>query len=503
MEEEKPLSTVMDPSVAAPPLAPLRAPVLTPPPQNGEARTSTSDSDDSDLEEPPRPTGVVSGGEYETSEESRVVREQQEKTMQELLMKRRELERLLKVHEEEEAAASSAALEDGDDQIVQYAFYTEGSKALLNARIDIAKYSIRRAASRLERARRKKDDPDEDMDAELDFVLEQAKSLELDCSEIGDDRPLSGCSFSHDSQLLATWCIDISGVAKLWSMPDAKKVATLKGHTERLADVQFSPVHNLLATASADRTARLWNAEGTQLVTYKGHLDRLAQIAFHPSGKYLGTTSFDQTWRLWDVETAEELRPQDGHSGSVCGIDFHPDGSLVLALSFSANGYYLATGGEDNTCRIWDLRKRKSIYTIPAHSNLISQVKFEPQDGYFLVTASYDLTAKIWSARDLSLSKRSLDMKKKLHLWIFQVTGIKLLLYHMTEPSNCGPAVPMRKTRQWMWITVQVRRIRQWMWIPIQIAKIRQWMRIRTCSVLDRLSKDDKELAGYLRMHGL
>ncbi|KAM0981267.1 hypothetical protein ACFX2A_014620 [Malus domestica] len=60
-----------------------------------------------------------------------------------------ELERLLKVHEEEEAAASSAALEDGDDQIVQYAFYTEGSKALLNARIDIAKYSIRRAASRL------------------------------------------------------------------------------------------------------------------------------------------------------------------------------------------------------------------------------------------------------------------------------------------------------------------------------------------------------------------
>ncbi|KAM0981266.1 hypothetical protein ACFX2A_014620 [Malus domestica] len=89
MEEEKPLSTVMDPSVAAPPLAPLRAPVLTPPPQNGEARTSTSDSDDSDSEEPPRPTGVVSGGEYETSEESRVVREQQEKAMQELLMKRR------------------------------------------------------------------------------------------------------------------------------------------------------------------------------------------------------------------------------------------------------------------------------------------------------------------------------------------------------------------------------------------------------------------------------
>lgn len=40
------------------------------------------------------------------------------------------------------------------------------------------------------------------------------------------------------------------------------------------------------------------------------------------------------------------------------------------------------------------------MYTIPAHSNLISQVKFEPQEGYFLVTASYDMTAKVWSARD-------------------------------------------------------------------------------------------------------
>lgn len=67
----------------------------------------------------------------------------------------------------------------------------------------------------------------------------------------------------------------------------------------------------------------------------------------------------------------------------------------VLGVSFSPNGYHLATGGEDNTCRIWDLRKKKSLYIIPAHSNLISQVKFEPQEGYYLVTASYDMTAKV------------------------------------------------------------------------------------------------------------
>lgn len=71
----------------------------------------------------------------------------------------------------------------------------------------------------------------------------------------------------------------------------------------------------------------------------------------------------------------------------------------VLGISFSPNGYHLATGGEDNTCRVWDLRKKKSLYVIPAHANLISQVKYEPQEGYFIATSSYDMTAKACSVK--------------------------------------------------------------------------------------------------------
>ncbi|XP_021661738.2 U4/U6 small nuclear ribonucleoprotein PRP4-like protein [Hevea brasiliensis] len=460
------------------PLAPLpiRPPVLRPPPvsQNGEERTSDSDSDQDDFG--PAGTAPGSTGDYEFSEGSRLAKERKQKIVQEIMMKRRaaalavptndmavrarlrrlgepitlfgeremerrdrlrmlmakldaegQLEKLMKAHEEEEAAAS-AVTDDAEEEMLQYPFYTEGSKEILDARIHIAKYSILRAALRLQRARRKRDDPDEDLDAEIDWALKQAGSLVLDSSEIGDDRPLSGCSFSNDGKLLGTCALN--GVAKIWSMPQVKKVAALKGHTERATDIAFSPVQNHLATASADRTARLWNADGSVLQTFEGHLDRLARIAFHPSGKYLGTTSFDKTWRLWDVDTGVELLLQEGHSRSVYGISFHQDGSLagscgldalarvwdlrtgrsilaleghvkpVLGISFSPNGYHLATGGEDNTCRIWDLRKKKSLYTIPAHSNLISQVKFEPQEGYNLVTASYDMTAKVWSGRD-------------------------------------------------------------------------------------------------------
>ncbi|KAK8508550.1 hypothetical protein V6N12_044467 [Hibiscus sabdariffa] len=422
-----PIPTVPPPLVINP-LASLsgRPPVLKPPvSQNGEVKTADSDSDHED-------DGRATGGEYEISEESRLVRERQEKAMQDLLMKRRaaalavptndmavrtrlrrlgepitlfgeremerrerlrmimakldsegQLEKLMKAHEEEEAAIS-AKTEDIEEDI-EYPFYTEGPKELLDARIDIAKYSIVKATARLQRARRKRDDPDEDMDAEIDWALRQAGNLVLDCSEIGDDRPLSGCSFSRDGKLLAT--CSLSGVAKLWSMPRVIKVSALKGHTERATDVTFSPVHDHLATASADRTAKLWSPDGSLLKTFEGHLDRLARIAFHPSGKYLAfhqdgslvaSCGLDALARVWDLRTGRSILALEGHVKPVLGVGFSP------------NGYHLATGGEDNTCRIWDLRKKKSLYIIPAHSNLISQVKFEPQEGYYLV----------WSGRD-------------------------------------------------------------------------------------------------------
>ncbi|XP_018478151.1 U4/U6 small nuclear ribonucleoprotein PRP4-like protein isoform X1 [Raphanus sativus] len=450
------------PVVQHPPLA--RPPTFRPP-QNGGARASDSDSESEDEH-------------YVISEESRQVRERQEKAMQELLIKRRaaaiavptndksvrdrlrrlgdpitlfgeqemerrarlaqlmarldiggQLDRLLQAYEED-----AAPRDEVDEEELQYPFFTEGPRALREARIEIARFSIKRAAVRIQRAKRRRDDPDEDVEAETKWALKQAKGMVLDCSNFGDDRPLTGCSFSRDGKILAT--CSLSGVTKLWEMPQVTNtISVLKDHKERATDVVFSPVNDILATASADRTAKLWRTDGTLLKTFEGHLDRLARVAFHPSGRYLGTTSFDKTWRLWDVNTGAELLLQEGHSRSVYGIAFQQDGALaassgldslarvwdlrtgrsilvfqghikpVLTVNFSPNGYHLASGGEDNQCRIWDLRMRKSLYIIPAHANLVSQVKYEPQEGYFLATASYDMKVNIWSGRDFSLVK--------------------------------------------------------------------------------------------------
>lgn len=237
------------------PLAPIPPrPLITrpPPPQTTEQNASDLDSDNEEY-------GANKSMDYEISEESKQVRERQEKAMQDLLLKRRayalavptndsavrarlrrlgepvtlfgeremerrdrlrmimvkldaegQLDKLLKAHEDEEAANAATPVEDSDGEgPQQYPFYTEGSKELLQARIDIAKYSVVKAALRLERAKRRRDDPDEDFDAEIDWALKQAGNLELYCSEIGDDRPLTGCSFSRDGTMLATWYFSV------------------------------------------------------------------------------------------------------------------------------------------------------------------------------------------------------------------------------------------------------------------------------------------------------
>lgn len=105
-------------------------------------------------------------------------------------------------------------------------FYTEGSLELQKARQEIALFSIPRARDRLRRAREKRESPDEDEDEEIQAVLREISKCTVQSSEIGDSRPLSSCSISSDSSLLATssW----SGTAKIWGLPAVNLLETLK-----------------------------------------------------------------------------------------------------------------------------------------------------------------------------------------------------------------------------------------------------------------------------------
>jgi WD40 repeat protein len=206
---------------------------------------------------------------------------------------------------------------------------------------------------------------------------------------------LFAAALSPDGNLLAVSGYCGEGTDKpiyLIALPAGSIQRRLTGHTNVIYSLAFSPNGQWLASGSADRTARLWNAATFECVqTLKGHTDDINGVAFSPDGRRLATASSDGTARLWSAATGEYKAILKGSKASVQCVAWSPDGKT------------LATGSSDQAIRLWDgagtLQRE-----FPKLGNMVQSVQFTPDSRRLLFTRGNDSKATNLSCSLLDLA---------------------------------------------------------------------------------------------------
>ena len=221
----------------------------------------------------------------------------------------------------------------------------------------------------------------------------------------------------------------------------------VRGHDGPIAQVRISPDGRWIASASADGTARIWDAAtGAHMTTLVGHVAGLSCLAWSPDSNTLATGSDDKAIRLWDRVTAEPAHAvgqqanenddeddEEGGGGSrvavptaaalavrfarrqlregINGTNGNSRASsgdargtrlpllghhnYVYCLAFSPKGNILASGSYDEAVFLWDVRAGRLMRSLPAHSDPVSGIDF-CCDGTLVVSCSTDGLIRIW-----------------------------------------------------------------------------------------------------------
>ena len=149
-----------------------------------------------------------------------------------------------------------------------------------------------------------------------------------------------------------------------------REFAILRGHESAVYHAALSPDGARIVTASADDTARLWDAtSGAELAVLRGHESYVWHAAFSPDGGHIVTASWDNTARLWDGQSGAELAVLRGHEDIVGRAVFSPDGGRIVTTS------------ADNTARLWDATSGAELMVLRGHESVVYHAAFSPDGG--------------------------------------------------------------------------------------------------------------------------
>jgi len=263
------------------------------------------------------------------------------------------------------------------------------------------------------------------------------------------------------------------GTLRLYALPETKLLWEQKtAHAKALRRIAFNSDGSLLASASADKTAKLWQAkDGTLIQTFTGHKDVVNAVAFAPHDNMLATASFYGQIGLFTMGTNQKAfyTAHDGKDVNTIAFDasgakllstgdndvrlwnlndglptllekYAKSTDLIIWSALSPNGEQIASVGRDQLVHVYSITDKSIMPPLKGHENTIYRVIFSPT-AQQIATVSSDATLRVWDLRDgmeLFSLRLPTNSGKPLPLKDFDFRCVP-------KGDNCWIAVPLTR----------------------------------------------------------
>jgi len=242
----------------------------------------------------------------------------------------------------------------------------------------------------------------------------------FDAPDLVDDYYLNLLDWGHKNNTLA---VGLGSSVFLFDGETCKvsPLVELQGPSSYITSVSWSKLSGHLAVGCSDSAIQIWDVEAEKLVRrLTGHTSRVGALAWKEN--QLSSGSRNGTLIHQDVNSTNILATIQAHSQELCGLNWSSDGS------------YLASGGNDNSLKIWNLNQSSSPkHVFTQHTAAVKALSWCPYDGYNHLLASGGGSAdghiRVWNAHSGACLK-DIDAKSQVCSLQWGTVDMELISSH-------------------------------------------------------------------------